>query len=204
MRKCVLTLFTLLSFIDSFAQDAPPRKYAIKSKHANGCPRAYLGIGTGINNSIGILGLACDIRVAPFVSIEEGLGISTWGPKFSIAGKYYLKPCNNGWAFGAGMSHNLGIKHFHNTMETIYSRSENVILTLHPVTNLFLAAYNYVRLGNGNSRFYTTFGYSVPLGAKSFEQVRGHPITRHSERVMKFLTPGGIVFGMGFSFALGS
>jgi hypothetical protein len=200
MKKYVLALLTVAIAINSFAQKKDGAFTPAKGKGY--CHKLYLTTSTGINNSTGILGLSLDAPVARSISIEGGAGFSTWGYKLTAGGKYYFKPCHRGWALGTGITYNTGLASFQNTMETTNGVQEKVILNLKPQTNLYFAAYSYVNLGKNKNRFYTMFGWSIPLSSDHYVQTAGTEISENSKKVMNILAPGGLILGIGFSFGV--
>src|SRR4051812_17462691 len=73
-----------------------------KDKYLYTCPRAYAGVSTGFNNSVGIMGPQLEAALPANVGIGAGIGLSTWGWKTFLDVKYYFAPCHRGWAVGAG------------------------------------------------------------------------------------------------------
>ncbi len=208
MKKTGLLLPILMLALNVFAQSgsaekAPPAKGGYNGSKARNNTKLYIATSTGLNNTTGIIGVLADVPVAPAMSVEGGLGISDWGYKFTAGAKYYFKPNYLGWAVGAGLTHNGGLRHFHNTMETIYGTTEPVILDLKPQTNFYAAAFSYVNLGRKH-RFYTMLGWSVPLTGDTFHQESGSAISKQSKRVINILSPGGLVVAIGFSFSTAS
>jgi hypothetical protein len=165
------------------------------------CRKAYIGFSLGVNNPGGIIGFDLDIPILKNVSIGAGAGSSTWGTKVYIDGKYYLKPCHRGWAFGVGITHNTGENNFTANLETIY-QTESVTLNLNPQTNMFIGAYYFWTIGRRYNRFYAEAGYSVPFSTYSYSEIYGDPLDNVGERTVKILSPGGLMIGAGFSFGV--
>lgn len=201
----------LISLVSTytFAQDnadEPPKK-TTKSRVAilrpKKCPKAYITTSTGINNNTGLVGFNFDIPFAGTYAIDAGAGISSWGYKMAIAGKYYFSPCQRGWAIGLGFTQNTGIDKYTGSMETVSGTTEQVEVDLHPQTNLFLSAYHYWNLGKRYNRFYTQFGWSIPLsGGDRYKQVGGNPISESSRNTLDLLAPHGLIAAVGFSFGI--
>lgn len=207
MKKLTVTFCSLVLAVSALAQDAaePPKKETKKkdpvARPVKG-PPFYLTTGTGVNNNYGLIGLVFDVPVQKYFSIEGGGGISTWGTKIGLSGKYYMKEYERGWAFGFGLTYSSGRKTVTTNMETIYG-NENVTIDFNPQTNLFLAAYHYWNLGKRRNRFYLEGGWSAALsGGDKFKQVAGDPLSDNSTRALNFIAPGGLIVGVGFSFAI--
>ncbi len=204
MKQLTATLLALLFCAHSFAQDGSEKPNYKKEKResSNRPPVLYITPSTGINNNTGLVGVSLDVPVTQKVSIEGGAGLSTWGDKLYIGGKYFLQPGHRGWAFGVGLTYNTGISNYQPTLETIYNTNEVVQLDLHPQTNVFLAAYRYWKLGRRANRIYLELGWSVALSGNRFDQTAGDQISDNANNEMNLLAPGGLIVGCGFSFGV--
>lgn len=176
-----------------------------KPESKPGCNRRFLGVSTGLNNSVGLVGGLADFGVGSHYSIEGGMGISSWGLKYTVGTKYYLKPCFMGWAFGAGLTRNTGTQEFETTLLREDKTSAAATLKLRPVHSIYAAAFNYTSLGKKGHRFYVMLGLTRRISSNPFEQLSGTPIDEVGKDIMRKTTPGWIplVCGIGFSFALG-
>jgi len=216
MKKIALTIFTLLFGLHVIAQqtDNPGRKQETtptkreprkrkEIKRPLRCPAIYIGTSSGINNNTGYIGGSIDFPIAKFFSVEGGIGTSTWGIKVSAMGKYYLSPCQRGWAFGVGVTHSTGLQNFEDkNLETV-NGTEDVTLNLNPQTNICLAAFYYWNLGRRYNRFYLEAGWSVPLSTgNKFDQLTGDPLTNNSVNALNLISPGGLIIAAGFSFGV--
>lgn len=208
MRKIIILL--LLSFIafNSFAQHTGDSNKGFKNgKNARrgGCPKVYITVSSGLNNNTGIFGASIDVPVTKSISIEGGAGYSTWGIKSTIGAKYYFKPCHRGWAIGAGITHSTGLNNFEDNLETEYGY-EDVVLNLHPLTNIYVGVYHFWNIGRKGHRFYTMLGWSIPLSNDFYDEPIGDPLSSASDEAIKLIAPGGligIIVGAGFSFGFG-
>ncbi len=174
-------------------------------RRAGGCPRAYIGFSTGINNPVGLLGPQVDIAISPSVSIGTGIGLSSWGFKTFVEGRYYFRPCNRGWAIGSGFTYNTGGNNIElQNQKTIYGDG-TVMVDLHSQANFMASAYHFFSLGrSGRNRFHLQAGFSVPLGTKGeFIQRGGAPLTSTGVDNIRAIAPGGLILGLGFSFGAG-
>lgn len=202
MRKLIAAGLLLLTGTGAFAQnndngsaDGSQRKMYAR------CSKLYIDLGTGMNANTGMLGGGLDYHVTKDVSINAGLGLLTsWGNKFYLGGKGYLKPCHKDWAFGGGLTYSSGISKYVSIQETIYGTKEKVTLDLLPQTCLFVSAYKYWKLGRNSNRFYLQLGWSRSLNAQKFTQTQGTPVSNTSAAVTRFISPGGLIVGAGFSF----
>ena len=170
-----------------------------KSVDARFCRKLYVGFSMGINNPGGIIGLDVDVPVSRHIAVGAGYGPSTWGDKFYIDGKYYFRPCHRGFAIGVGVTHNTGNNNFTENLETI-NGTEDVTLKLKAQTNAFVGAYYFWTLGRRYNRLFVQAGYSIPFATYSYTEVNGDPLDNVGEAVVKLLSPGGFMMGVGFSF----
>ncbi len=164
-------------------------------------PVCFIGFGSGINNSAGILGLEFNLSLAKHVTLDAGVGPSTWGNKLFIGSKYYLRSPQRGFAFGGGFTFNSGQENRTAKLETI-NGPQRVTLTLKPQLNAFAAAYKYWRLGKRNNRFYTGLGWSAPVMHHHIKEVYGSPLSQKGRDRENKRSPGGLMLCFGFSFAL--
>lgn len=210
MRKITLVLLILLTSIHTFAQDehdTPPKKKTRKKGaivRPTKCPRFYITTSTGINNNTGLVGFNFEVPVSDNITLSPGAGLSSWGYKLSLSGQYYLQAiCQKGWGFGLGLTYNTGSSKFNTELETIYRTTEKVTLDLYSQTNINLTACHYWHLGKRSNRFYTQFGYSVPLsGGDKYRQIDGPPINNKSKDFVDLMSPHGIIAAVGFSFGI--
>jgi hypothetical protein len=202
MKKIALTIFLALCGAYSlFAQDEETvTDHQARSERPAGCPVIYLSTSTGINNNTGVIGFSFDVPVAKYVSLEAGTGLSSWGNKVYLGGKYYLKPCCRGLAFSIGITHNTGVKTLDRPMETVFGKREPVELRLYPKTNISFAVYRYMNLGKKHNRFFVGVGWSENIAGKNWQQLAGDPLTRRSADGINAVAPGGLMVMTGFSF----
>ena len=167
-------------------------------------PFSYIGFSSGINNPAGAIGFDFDVPVHKYLSIGAGGGFSTWGNKLHFDAKYFIKRNHRGWALGGGFTFNSGDNNYTTRyMETTAGYREKVNLDLRVQRNIFFAVYHYWNLGRRYNRFFTGFGWSVPLVDKKFIQLSpGSSLTQASANRIDRLAPGGLMVSLGFSFGL--
>lgn len=193
MMKKLLTLVFTISALTSLA--AP-------GYNSNSCPKFYLGISSGINNHSGVIGINFDVPVTTQFSLGTGVGISSWGYKAYGEGRFYFKECNRGWALGAAFTYNTGLQNFVLEMPTTIG-DVDVDMDLEPSPNVAVSAYHFFNLGRGGHRFYLQLGWSQSIVSDPYTITSGHTLTSDGVTVMNLLSPGGLIFGFGFSFGLG-
>lgn len=202
---CKKTLFALLVFAATAANAQENTTSTVNTSQTTTvtrCPAVYIGVGTGLENPFGLLGLNIDVPIIKVLSVNTGVGISTWGTKAFLEARYYLKPCYRGWAFGLGATYNTGLSNLTASMPTVNGRSENVILDLEPAANMYVGVYHFWTLGKRANRFSINTGYSIPFVTYNYSQVGGTPITQDGYDALKILAPGGLMLGIGFSFGI--
>ena len=196
MKKIILVIIGALSI-------ACPKSYGQKQKlkddNDQSCPVFYLGLSVGINNSPGMIGLNAALPINQKVSLGAGVGASFWGPKAYGDVTYFFNPCHKGWAVGAGVTRNSGLRDAHKTLHTVTGKQE-VTLNMDPKTNLFFAGYRYWRVGKNNNRLFITFGWSVPVTQTRYKVVSGPMLTQDQKDRINAISPGGLILGGGFLF----
>lgn len=194
MYKKLLTLIIVLSAATAYANP-----YNTPSR----CPKVYIGTSTGLNNHSGLLGFNIDVPVTEQFSLGTGAGISSWGYKGYFEGRFYFRECNRGWAIGTGATINTGLSSINLDLPTTVG-DQSVTLELQPVPNIFFCGYHFFNLGRGGHRFYLQAGWSQRLIEDPYVVKSNHTLNSDGELVMQLLSPGGIIFGFGFSFGIGS
>ncbi len=207
MKTSFVTLIALLLFTGTYAQLAtdPPAEKQKGKKHKREKPAKppvfYIETSTGVNNPSGLLGLDFNVCLASCVTLDAGIGTSTWGNKLFLGSKYYLKSPQRGFAFGGGFTFNSGQENRQVNTETVNGKAP-VSVSFKSQPNAFLAAYHYWTLGRRYNRFYTMLGWSVPMHSPHIAQVSGPAITQSGRDHLERRAPGGLIVGFGFSFSL--
>ncbi len=206
MKKILFFLAAVAITTSVFAQtntEAPENapKGSHKKKNANKKPALYIGLSGGINNPAGLAGIDFNLCLNRYLTLDAGTGVSTWGNKLYIGGKTYLKANQRGFAFGGGLSFNSGVEHRGMRIMTGNGRQMATFST-NPQANIFLNMAHYWRLGHRNNRFFTELGWSVPITHPKVRELYGPPASPDNFRHIERLAPGGLTFGIGFSFAL--
>ena len=207
MHKRLLVVISLLLCMHGYAQQADDEptqkelKKKVRSVKPEKPPVCYIGFSGGINNPAGIVGFDFNIKVANYVTFDGGAGPSTWGNKLYVGAKYYIKPVQRGFALGGGITFNSGQENARIKMETVNGR-QDVKVNLKAQTNAFIAVYHYWNIGRKYNRFFAEVGKSVQLHGAHYHEVYGPPLTDKSADNIRSIAPGGLMAGVGFSFAL--
>lgn len=191
-------LITLVITIAAFATNVSARN----GYNSSSCPKFYLGISSGINNHSGFLGVNFDVPVTTQFSLGTGVGLSSWGYKAYGEGRFYFKECNRGWALGAAFTYNTGLQDIAVDMPTTIGTTE-VVMDWEPSPNVAVSAYHFFNLGRGGHRFYLQLGWSQAIVSTPYVVTSGHTLDSDGVTAMNLLSPGGLIFGFGFSFGLG-
>src|SRR5690606_31783965 len=158
---------------------------------------AYVGFSGGINNPVGLIGVQLDLAFSPRASVNTGIGLSSWGYKAALEGRYYFKPCNRGWAVAGGLTYNTGGRGVKvNDIATSYG-SNTVIVDMDPQAALMVSAYYFFNVGlKGKNRFHVQLGYSIPLSEPRFTLQYNSYAPRPNEegkKTIRALAPGGVI-----------
>lgn len=198
MKKLLICILSILYLNNIYAAKKSDFKMP-----GDTLPVVYLGIGTGVNNYCGMLGVGIDIKCIDRLFLRVGGGIGSWGYKITGGIKHERKH-KKGWTFSALYSLNTGLKNFKFKLETVSGQvpvTKEVTLDLLQATCITLSTgYNWVF--KKKNKFFLEFGYSVPIEAEPYKVTDGSVLTDNSKNALKFSQPGGIVFGLGLLFGL--
>ena len=200
MKPLLSALLIVLSFAaygqDYYSKDSS-KAYA-KIEESETTSRFYLGMGMGINNDAGLVGVTTKIRVYRTFLVNAAAGLGSWGTKLTLGAKYEMK-YTRCWGFGVSYSRCSGFSDYINSFETTTNPSAEVTMDLLPASTLNLTA-TYNLYFKRNKLFYLESGYGIPLNVKPYRIKDGSILTPASESLMNFLQPGGIIIGFGFMF----
>lgn len=191
MKSKFLIFLFLVSIISANAQDIIPTPKP---------PDVYLGIGTGLNAYTGFLGISGNLRLTKQSFFQAGLGLGSWGYKYSIGFGYDLTD-NRRWALGAGLSYCTGLRNVDMEMEMYNGGTEPVKIYLKSAKTLNLKATHNWIIGRKNT-FYVDMGYAVPLQTSPWEITDGSIVSENSRKALDLVSPGGVILGLGFTFGL--
>jgi len=206
MKKVVLFFCFAFLFVPNrvWSQDIVMPQANKNSRENMPCPKAYLGLNLGINNPNGLFGLSFEIPVINDFALSAGVGAGLWGTMTYAEGRYYLGPCQRGWALGAGFAHCTGRNNFkpRKAMNTTYGVPEQVSLDLLPQTNFYISVYRAWNLGKKRNKVFAELGWSVPLKNKDYRQLSGYPITSDEADKVQRWAPGGLIVAGGVYFGI--
>ncbi len=193
MKKILLTLSILIVSLELKAQT--DEYYDPENR-----PKFYLGIGTGINTYTGLAGISADYNINKKLFVQGGLGLSTWGWRSSI-GLRFDRAYRNGFTFGINYINSSGIDDIPIELETSNGDTREISMRLENAGAIsFKAGYNWW-IGE-RVIFNLNAGYAVALSNAPWTVKDGSSLSATSQQVLNLIAPGGIVFGLGFSFGI--
>ena len=193
MKKTLLIIVVFTTFISAKAQSTNYNK-------SDSLPKFYLGIGTGMNSYTGLIGFSGNLRIYDRLFIQGGLGIGSWGGKMTIGLRYDLS-YQKGWSYGIGFSSCSGLTDFKTELELASGEKQKVTMDCLQAYTINLKATHNWKLGKKNT-FYLEGGYAIPLQSSPWRIKDGSVLSSTSIAVMKMIAPGGLLIGLGFTFAL--
>lgn len=159
----------------------------------------YLGVGTGINNYSGLLGIEFEAPILPRLSITGTLGIGGWGYKAGGSLQYYINEPQFGGSLSLGFSNAFGGPGVELTLED----GTVAQLNLENAGTVNLAYLYNFKLGK-RSKFVLGGGWSFATSTRPYTVTSppGVTLSTLDEQVLAFLQPGGLLLSMKFIFAL--
>jgi hypothetical protein len=160
----------------------------------------YLGIGSGVNNYTGMVGLSANYRIYRKLFFQAGVGLGGWGYKY-LFGLRYDDKYGKGWSYGLGYSSATGITNEKLSLKDQSGNSHKDTLDLEKAGTINLKLTHIWVIHHKNT-FYMEFGYAIPLQSNPWKPVGKTPLTDNDLAVLRMMSPGGIIFGLGFTFGL--
>jgi hypothetical protein len=207
MKRSVFFILLISLSVFSFAQQqgAIYDSSAAERPQRKSVPKFYIGAGVGINNISGMVGILAEVKVVKNFSLTGGLGIGPWGYKVSLQSRYY-RNIPKGVFYGLGLSTASGSKDTQMQLMVEPDKPDNVLqkvdMDLLRVYNINLSIGYQFRLGR-KTRLGFEIGYSVPLQTEFYTiDDPSIVLTKESEATMSTWSPGGLIFGISFSFDL--
>jgi hypothetical protein len=162
-------------------------------------PKFYLGVGAGINNYTGLLGIGADVSIHKGLVLKLGCGSGSWGAKLT-AGIKLENRSSDGWGVGSSYSICMGQKGVKLKLETTSGTKDVTIDLLKAGTLNLNATYSWVY--HNYNRLFLEFGYAIPLESNSYEITDGSVLSDNAKKELRIIQPGGLILGLGFMFAL--
>lgn len=159
----------------------------------------YLGVGSGINNMSGMVGVLFEAPINSKFSVKTAVGIGGWGGKFGIGAKYY-KMFPASMSFGVGYSTASGIKDFEYEVDLKNGTKSKEKFNLKQAHMIDLTIG---RSWGEKVRFNFEFGYSIKVSGGSYEHTSStEELSDDSKQMFEMLSPGGLILGIGLTFGL--
>ena len=165
-------------------------------------PAFYIGIGTGVNSTTGLLGVKVEALVCPQILMGLGVGYGTWGPKASLNAYYQTE---SGWCPMIGFSRSAGLDSSKQNLKVIEKGVEidkDVVMTYKAETliNLGLQKQWFTQKGH---RIYLELGYAFGFDSDPYILwTPGVKLTQKSNQAVRLMSPGGLIIGAGFCFKI--
>lgn len=192
--------FFFLFFLSVFLLKAQePLKPATKDT----VPFIFVGGGTGINSTTGMLGVLVSVKASDEFFLQAGWGIGGWGRKFSAGFKYELKKTNS-WGFGINYSTCSGQDRFNTVLETSDSGKvamRSVTIQLMRCSNINLIT-SYKWIFKKHHRFYLDLGYAIPVETEPYRALTNSTLTSNGKSSLNRRQPGGLIIGFGVLFGV--
>lgn len=175
----------------------------IYAQNSEDNPTIFLGLGTGINNYTGLIGVTGEGKVLGPLSFFGTIGAGGWGYKIGGGLAYYPRYFPYGPSFSLGYSIALGATGFETEMEIVGETDPQMIeMDLKPAGTINLLYTHNWQLGK-RSKFCLNAGYALPLNQKPYDIITPNvELTEDSEVVMNVMQPGGVILGIQFLFGL--
>lgn len=196
LRKSLLVILLSAISISSYAQlyENKPPKEIINNQN-------FLGFGIGFNEYG--LGGSFEFALTEKVAGFGNVGIGLWGYKLGAGVSIYPKGEPYGSSFSFGYAHATGLDEVEAEMQIEPNdQTETVLMNLEDCgTFNIVYSYNF-KVGQKN-KFALSAGYAIPLQEAPYTiQTPGIELNDISEKVMEFMQPGGLIFGLKFMFGL--
>ena len=157
-------------------------------------------ISTGINNSVGLIGVGLYYAVTPNLILEGGVGQGSWGPIGALHVQYYLPNADNIYLRGA-FKRSGGGRDIEVELELIDKSTQTVMLNFYPIVNAQFTAGKSWTIKNMH-RFFIEGGYSYFFGVHEEKyriQDSQIALSDNSKRALEISAPGGLVLAIGFA-----
>ncbi|MBP7497335.1 MAG: hypothetical protein KA792_06705 [Bacteroidales bacterium] len=196
------TVFTILIALTiSFGLKAQ-NKYNINP--IDTLPKLYLGLGTGIDNYTGMLGLNAKIRLYKLIYLRAGAGFGGWGTKLAAGLLIEQKP-KSGWAYALTFTSSSGAENLNLQMEVSNGfnsyTNKTVTLDLDKANSLNLSLLHIWKLRK-NKQFNIEFGYALPLSSDVYTVKDNSELSNTSIKTLNMMQPGGVILAIGFMFGM--
>jgi hypothetical protein len=164
--------------------------------HAQKC---YLGVGTGINNASGMVGVLFEAPINSHYSAKLGAGLGSWGSKISVSAKYY-KEFPTSISFGLGYSTASGVRNVEYEVELMDGTKNKEEFNLY---RAHMIDFTIGKSWGQKVRFNIECGYSLKIAGGNYKHLyETQELSEDSKTTFDMITPGGLIIGLGLTFAL--
>lgn len=161
-----------------------------------------IGISTGLNSSVGMLGFTAGVPLMKNLSANAGIGKGSWGTKINLGTTYYLDHFAHRWALTAGATHNFANREIKLNVETANNKKEDFVLNCFSQTNVYLAAVKYWNVGKNCNRLHMSLGWSQRLNGQIYNVKSGEALPKTYDKAVRHMAPGGIMMEFGFELGV--
>lgn len=200
MKKIVLAISMLLLLSGHWQLKAQKEE-----KIWDSIPRTFIGVGTGINSQTGMIGFMASVAATKNILCHVSIGTGGWGNKISLFGEYQIN-VKRGWGIGFGYSFFPGDIEVKQNLEvktgSFSTQKQDVTLVYGQTSTISLFASHHWLIRN-RSRLALDFGLSIGMEKDPYKVKDANVIlSEDSKELVGMLTPGGIIFGIHYSFGL--
>ncbi len=199
-------IFFILLFICSTHTSAQLSKYNEDKYKDLQATDFWIHLPTGLNCPSGFIGIGGEQRISTKNTVYGGVGLSTWGTKFTLGTRFYRKYPIKG-VLGVGLSYATGYPERDLTMNVSNPNDVVVDTTVSMSTNPAVQlniTWGYSWKMGKKSRFYFETGWSVRTSTKTKYTIntQGYKPSEVTDVLMSILEPSGLILTIGFAFGL--
>lgn len=196
-------LFSFLVFACLFVPSSLMAQEILKSDPdmMGPMPRVFIGFSTGINAASGLFGIDFEPVLTENISVRLTGGVGGWGLKYGGSVNYFFDQVNSGSSISGGVSIAHGVDNISPELETVNFGEIEVPMNFNKVPTLNLL-YNYNMTLGKKGKFVIGAGYALRLNSDPYEIRNSVTLTDTSERVMRLLTPGGLLLELRLAFGI--
>lgn len=197
--KLFILLFVIVLLNKAMAQSK--NDYGTLTKN----PAFYIGVGSGLNNNCGLVGLKLGVRLSDRLLLDASAGLGSWGNKVGL-GIVFNAVNTNAWCPVISISRATGIDELPLNMEVRdqYGITSNrqVKIKYNPAT-MFNVSLQRQWIRKKGNRLVFEMGYSILIDGASYELLdNNYTLTDRSKSVMNVLKPGGLMIGFSYNFGV--
>lgn len=196
--KLFASLFVIVLLNKAMAQSK--NDYGTLAKN----PTFYIGVGSGLNNNCGLVGIKLGVRLSDKLLLDASAGVGSWGNKVGL-GLVFNAINTNAWCPVISISRATGIDEIPLDMEVqnMYGTgTAKVNMKYNPAT-LFNISVQRQWIRKKGNRLVFEMGYSILIDGAGYELLDNrYTLTSRSKSVLNVLKPGGLMLGFSYNFGV--